>query len=130
MAFQWSLTPLSLESRYLKINALEKWISEKTYLKAVRTTHKASVMEDVENIYWSFDVDVGVKYYPTWKEERVYICPRGITTHRGNQSACGRQCKNAQGDAEPEFVNDPVLRTMVVEEETVLDAKICIDDDR
>ena len=128
--FQWSLTSLSLESRYLQINALERWIREKTYLKAVRTFHRASVMEDIENISRPHGVEVDVKYYPAWKEERVYICPRGISLHRGNPRACGRLCRNAQGDTEPEFVDESVLKVTVIEEETVFDATICMDDDR
>lgn len=34
------------------------------------------------------------------------MCLRGIGLHRGNPRACGRQCRNEQGDREDEYADE------------------------
>ena len=53
-----------LEARYLQIWSLEKWISDKTYHKAVKISHRASVLEDVEDVCSDHGGHVTVDYYP------------------------------------------------------------------
>ncbi|KAG6989740.1 hypothetical protein G7Y79_00065g094510 [Physcia stellaris] len=118
------------KARYFQIPSLEKWIRDKAYLKVVKSVHKAYELEAIEDISRSHSSEVDVKYYPTWKKEQTYICPRNIFIHRGNPRACGKQCKQAQGDAEPEYVEELILKTLVIQEEKSFDFTVCSSDDR
>ena len=126
----YQLTLTSLEARYFLIPSLERWIRDKAYLKAVKSVHKAYELEAIEGISRSHSSEVDVKYYPTWTKKQIYICPRNIFTHRGNPGACGKQCKQAQGDAEPEYVKKLILKTLVIEKELIVDFTVCSSDDR
>lgn len=57
---------------------------------------------------------------------KKYVCPRGIPVHYDNPSACGRACLNAQGDADDEFDEIPVLSTVVVMEKVEFEQKLCL----
>lgn len=91
----------------------------------MKSVHKAYELKAIEDISRSHSLGVDVKYYPTWKKKQTYICPRNIFLHRGNPRACGKQCKQAQGDAEPEYVEELILRTLVIEEEINFDFTVC-----
>jgi hypothetical protein len=107
------------EAKYFQISRLEKWLRDKEYLQAVETR---SWVDELEGLHW-IDVkssqEVG-EYAPRWVTERVYLCPRRIDVHRGNQGKCGRACANARGDGEDEFEDEEVLKTVVVRKQIVV----------
>ncbi|TEY39010.1 hypothetical protein BOTCAL_0472g00030 [Botryotinia calthae] len=113
------------EARYFQITRLENYLKKKIYLCAVKT---CSSVEELEG-FWSEtrSTDENVEYHPRWETKKVYICPRGIGVHRGNPSACGRQCKNARGDSEYIYEDVPVLKTLVIRKQLVVDQTACIE---
>ena len=120
----------SLEARYFQVESLEKWIRDKTYLKAIKSTHRASEVDRIQDVSRSFSSELDVEYHTSWKTEKIYICPRRIFVHRGNPEACGRQCKQAQGTAEPEYEEELTVKALAIEKETTFNFEICMDDDR
>ena len=58
-----------------------------------------------------------VEVYPKWGINKIYVCPRGITVHRGWPAACGRQCHNARDGGEYQYDEEPVVKLFVVHKE-------------
>jgi len=115
------------QARLFGVDDLEKWLENKTYFKAVRTEHRAWLLDDLNSIRDTVGSNVEHQYLPSWIIERVYVCPRGITVHRGNPDACGRACKNAQGDAADEFVKESELKIVAIEKKTIFVQEMCFD---
>lgn len=117
------------EADYLGVEGLVKWLDEKQYLKAVTVVTTAEVVEDEgkfpEKLNRNGDSSLKFRYHPSWKIVKRYVCPRGIVVHYDNQSACGRVCKNRQGDADNVYDKCPVLSTLVLTEKTVYNGKVC-----
>ena len=105
------------QARYFGVEPLRVWLDGRKYLAAVK----------VEELSGSTGSDVGVEHHVVWKTKKVYVCPRGIWNHRGNRAACGRLCRNAQGGADDEYVDEYVLRALEVRKVTSLDPKICLE---
>ncbi|KAM0159752.1 hypothetical protein ACHAQE_004798 [Botrytis cinerea] len=113
------------EARYFQITRLENYLKNEIYLSAVKT---CSSVEELEG-FWSEtqSTDESVEYYPRWDTKKVYICPRGIGVHRGNSSACGRQCESVRGDSEYIYEDEPVLKTLVIRKQLVVDQTACME---
>ncbi|KAI9652702.1 MAG: hypothetical protein M1829_001485 [Trizodia sp. TS-e1964] len=112
---------LTAQAKYFCIPRLVEWFANREYLKAVTVTE---TMYELEGTVWSHSGGAGdlVLYHPVWETRKVYVCHRGIASHRGNPGACGRQCKNAQGDAANMFEEEQVLSTtMIVRRQTTID---------
>lgn len=112
------------EAKYFQISRLEHWLKGKRFLQAIKIRYSA---DELEGTSWSEtrSTDECVEYHPRWQTRKVYICPRGIFVHRGNPSACGRQCMNAQSDAGNVYENEQVLTTLVIRKQTFVDQAIC-----
>ena len=113
---------LQEEAAFFGIERLRRWIADKEYLKAVKVRY--SVVEiDGPGVASSHDSmvdgDSERSYYSSWGTKQVYKCPRGIYVHDGNPSACGRQCENAKREGESCFVEQDILRTLIVEKKVV-----------
>ena len=115
------------EARYFQIPRLEIWLEEKTYLQAVKIKHTAVELEGVEQIPETIEADTELEYQTARTVKKVYVCPRGIFVHRGNPNNCGKLCRKSQGDAEDEYVDEEVLRTLVIRRRTIFDEGICIE---
>ena len=115
------------EAKYFQIPRLEKWIHNKTYFKAVKVIRSAIEREGVDAIDETTETDIETGYYPIWTTEKVYVCPRDIPSHRGNRNACGKNCRRVQGDADDEYVDEPVLKTVVIRKRTIFDQQACIE---
>ncbi|EXJ53501.1 uncharacterized protein A1O5_13277 [Cladophialophora psammophila CBS 110553] len=114
------------EAQQFQIERLMNWLRNKEYEKAVKIEYSAQEYEGSKNLAKSCYSDLRVEYNPTWITRKVYICPRGIYSHRGNPSACGKSCMKAQGDAEKEFEDEDELRTLVISKRTVVDCGLCL----
>lgn len=115
------------EARYFKIMRLERWLETKQYLNVVKTVCSVSESEGTESLDRSHKSDTEVEFHPAWTTQKVYVCPRDISQHRGKPQACGKDCRKAQGDDEDEYEDEPVLSTLVVEKRTVFDMRACLD---
>lgn len=115
------------EAKYFQIANLMNWLETKRYLNAVKVMRWAEEIEQTQDIaVMTYSADTEVKYYPALDKEKVYICPRRIPVHRGKPQACGNDCRRAQGDDDDEYKEEPVFRTLVVREETIFDARVCL----
>ncbi|KAF7930163.1 hypothetical protein BELL_0086g00110 [Botrytis elliptica] len=113
------------EARYFQITRLENWLKNKRYLHAVRVHSSIEELDD----FWSETqwTDENVAYHPRWDTEEVYICPREIDVHKGNESACGRQCENVRGDSGYKYEDEPILKTLVIRRKLVVDQEACLE---
>ena len=116
------------QAEYFQITRLVKWLQEKSYLQVVRIQHSAVLLTGEHGISGSPTADTVVEYHPTWKTERVYVCPRSMASHRGNPRGCGRQCRNEQGGREAEYEDELTLITVAVSKKTVFNEALCLEE--
>ncbi|KAL9576281.1 MAG: hypothetical protein Q9203_007771 [Teloschistes exilis] len=119
-------------AKFLLVENLVVWLREKRYLKAVRVETSARVTEKEDVIFGVGlgdveDVGTKIKYFPSWRVVKRYVCPRRI--HNDNRAGCGRQCLRAQGGREDEYEDCNVLSTLVVKEKVVFDEGVCVEQD-
>ena len=129
LAYQSPLEIKSADSiiylaKYFAIPKLVDWLEQKRYLTAIEVTHSAELLE-AESWNATADAAITKEYYPAWKKERVYVCPRAILSHRGNPRACGRQCRNRQGDREDEYEDELTLTTLAISKKVVFHEELC-----
>lgn len=120
-------TAVLQQAQYFQIDKLGKWISDRQYHQAVKIQRYGSVESGADAINETLGTDMEVEYHPSWKTEKVYVCPREIASHRGNPRACGRMCRNRQGEADPEFVDEEILNIVTVSKRVIFDHKMCFD---
>ena len=115
---------LQEEAMYFGVEPLHKWIKEEGYLRAVRIEYSVEKVkgQDINVSGYDAAVDGNTErsYYPSWGTEKIYQCPRGILVHQGNPNACGRACEKAKGEDEDEFVEQEILRTLVITKRVIL----------
>lgn len=115
---------LLAEAQYLEILQLTNWLRNKEYEKAVRLEYTIQEFRGLDRGSSRLDrtcsSDEELKHYPAWKTKKVYVCPRGIDQHRGDPDSCGRMCKKAQGDKEPEFEDEVELQVLVISKKTIM----------
>lgn len=114
------------QAEYFQIPRLVNWLKEKSYLQVVRVQQSAVLLTGENGISGSLMADTVAEYLPTWKTERVYVCPRSIASHRGNPRGCGRQCKNEQGDREDEYEDQLTLVTVAISKRTIFNEALCL----
>lgn len=114
------------EAKYFQIPRLEKWLKDKTYLQAVKISSSAVEFESIQDVTEIVRSDVELEYHPTWITQKVYVCPRDIYVHRGNPDACGRACKRALGERTNEYIEEKVLKVLVIRRQTTFDGQVCI----
>ncbi|KAL8726740.1 MAG: hypothetical protein Q9166_006535 [cf. Caloplaca sp. 2 TL-2023] len=115
---------------YLIIPKLTEWLSKRQYLRALAVETSAKVTEDEDELRGTYSSDSRVVFHPTWRTVKKYVCPRGIGKHYDNPSGCGRACRAAQGVAEDEYEDCPVLSTLVITSKTVFDQQLCVEEQR
>lgn len=113
------------QARYFGIPSLVNWIKDQKYLQAVQITTSFHEVEGMAVSSETTGADLEVEYHPKWTVEKVYLCPRGIFVHKGNPSACGRVCKNVQGDGDNEYENKDVLKTLVITRKPIFNQQVC-----
>ncbi|KAJ8066909.1 hypothetical protein OCU04_004294 [Sclerotinia nivalis] len=113
------------EVKYFQIHRLEKWLQDKKYLSAVKL--KCSVRE-LDGLWWEGkgQSEFFEEFRTVCRTKKVYVCPRGISVHRGNPRACGRQCANAQGDEGNEYEDEQIWNLVVVRRQVVVDWVACL----
>lgn len=112
------------EAKYFQIPRLERWLKGNRFLQAIKIRYS---VEELEGTSWAETraTDEYVEYHPRWQTRKVYICPRGICSHRGNPRACGRQCMNAKSNEGNIFEDEQFLTTLIIRKQTVIDQAIC-----
>ncbi|MCJ1486162.1 hypothetical protein MMC06_006338 [Schaereria dolodes] len=115
------------QAKYFQIPRLEKWIKDKTYLSAVETKYTIVPSETSSEATEITSANVDITYHFSWKTNKVYVCPRQIFIHRGNPSACGKACHNAQRDNPYEYAEEEVMRVIAIKKQTVFNQEICMD---
>ncbi|KAH6675930.1 hypothetical protein B0J14DRAFT_692119, partial [Halenospora varia] len=115
------------EAKYFQIPRLEKWLKDKTNLQVVKISSSAVEFESIQDVTESVRADVELEYYPTWITQKVYVCPRDIYLHRGNPHACGRACTMALGEGKNEYIDEEVLKVLVIRRQATFNGQICIE---
>ncbi|KAI4234784.1 MAG: hypothetical protein L6R40_006663 [Gallowayella cf. fulva] len=113
---------------YLLVEDLMKWLSKAQYLNAVMIETTARVEDDEDGLGGTQSSDTTVEYYPTGRTVKKYVCPRGISKHYDNPRGCGKDCRRAQGDAEDEYEDAPVVSTLVVTQKVIFNQHLCVEE--
>jgi hypothetical protein len=80
------------KAKYFQIPRLENWLKDKGYLQVMQIRYSAGELEGTLTLSVARSTDEQLEYYPIWQTRKVYVCPRGISFHRGEPSTCGRLC--------------------------------------
>ncbi|EGD92454.1 hypothetical protein TESG_00030 [Trichophyton tonsurans CBS 112818] len=98
-------TSILEEAIYFQCHHLVTWLEDQCYHKCVTwyTTVKEVAEEERVAVTGDGSTRAMTIVRAGTKEEKTYICPRGIYVHRGAPSKCGRQCDNAQAGKEVEY---------------------------
>lgn len=124
------------EARHLKIHRLQEWLESRKYLAAVTVNHQFELRNDEgidisrvvgpnDSVQELTTSNATVEYIPTWGVKKVYVCPRGIPVHMGNQDGCGMRCHKAQGNAPPVYDEVPTLRMLVLTKKVTVNTEHC-----
>lgn len=113
-------TQILEEAKYFQCPTLIVWLEDSCYHKCISwnvnmklsdapdgRTHGDSKVESLPPIPHVMETD------------KIYLCPRGIYKHKGDEGACGRQCKLVQGDNEVEYVTQQATTTWVTAEREI-----------
>ncbi|MCJ1408670.1 hypothetical protein MMC19_002745 [Ptychographa xylographoides] len=115
------------EARYFQIIQLEKWLETKAYLEVVTIKYSSYNSEHFDGIPQENNRETESTHHISWKTAKVYVCPRGLSRHRGDPNACRRQCHNARGDADEEYENESVYNVTAILKKTVFNGLLCIE---
>jgi hypothetical protein len=116
------------EARYFQIQRLQKWLEEKRFLRAMMvSTTTRDEGESIVGCTESKDSNKQFEIYPLMYMRKVYLCPRRIDRHKGDPDSCGRQCRNAQAEGGPEYVDEPCMKIVSVTKETIFDRQACLE---
>lgn len=120
---------LLAEAKYFQVSKLESFIDTRAYLKVIKIERSVRSLDqtDCEEGLKTSGPDTKVDYVPTWDTEKVYVCPRGITIHRGSPQRCGRQCLNARGDGEAVYEDEGVLKLVEFQSQVLFDSSVLTD---
>ncbi|ERF69681.1 hypothetical protein EPUS_03673 [Endocarpon pusillum Z07020] len=117
------------EAKYFQIPSLVKWLEHETYFRAVKVQRDVDEAENVLDLRDLTKSNEEVEYHPFRTTEKVYVCPRGISLHRGRPNACGRLCQRARGDDPEEYEDEDVYKALVIRKTVVFDHRLCAGDE-
>lgn len=110
-------------ARHFGVKELASWIAGKKYMEEVQVTRTVTAIKDdvPEKLQKRLDIlgsraHCKVETSISWSTRKVYVCPRGIATHRNDRSQCGQACEKARKEANKSVVfdNEPVASAVVV----------------
>lgn len=113
------------EAKYYQIQRLVNWLKKKRYLRALKVERKAYDMNEVRELHVTKSAEYEMGYFPAWTTKRVYICPKGVASHRGDRHTCRKKCRKLRGDVDA-YEEEQVLQTLVVEKRTVFDSRVSL----
>lgn len=114
------------EARYFQIARLQYWLENKQYLHVLAVECSVEEVEGTRYLSTTLPTDTRVEHYPRWEARKVYVCPRGISCHRGQPQRCGIKCKKAQGDEDTAYEEEQALMCVVVKKRIVLKMQDCV----
>ena len=106
-------------AQFLQIPRLEQWITEEEYSQALQIDVFANVHEGTRWISGKHDSSVKVEYYPFTENVRVFVCPRGVCSHRGRPNRCDLQCRRARVPGRDPFENVQIVSALEVRTKVV-----------
>ncbi|KAI4209672.1 MAG: hypothetical protein LQ351_007426 [Letrouitia transgressa] len=109
-------------AEYLVVEKLVHWLSEKNYIDAVTTKYQLQIDEGLPST--TSRSNAVVKFHHTYKTKKCYVCPRRITRHYDNPGGCGRDCRRAQGDEDPQYEDVQVWSILMVTETVQVDSSL------
>ena len=125
--FDYSLYQrLQAEAEYFQMDSLYNWIKDKRYLEAITIrTYKPEKrdLKDITHERINGNMSEDWSYIP--RVHKTYVCPREIRCHYGNRDACGRACREYQGDADTDYDEEEYVEVVSVRREIVFDEKAC-----
>jgi hypothetical protein len=111
------------EARFFSINRLEKWLSKKKYLEAVKIVHLVAETNNLNKLATTVNGNVEIVYHLAWKKVRVYYCPNKKPSYYYLDDCC-RRCGN--GRAIDSYIDKQELRMVVIQKQTIFDYQLCI----
>ena len=112
------------EAKLFQVDELVDWLEKRHFNRALKIEQTAVVVNGTEELRETRSTELDSEIYPAWKTKKVYVCPRGISVHRGDPQACGRACQRAQGDADDIYDKEHVLQIVVLKKLVVFDSQV------
>lgn len=112
---------LCTEAKHFGVRPLFEWIEAKRYLHALAIQYSVEEIKGGVHVAQFVDGNTERWYYPIFRTEKVYQCPRDISQHHGKPNACGKACEKAKDEDEDEYKDQNVLSTLIVTKKLVFD---------
>lgn len=112
---------LCKEAKYFGVRPLFEWIEANRYLHAVVIQYSVEKVKGGIHVAQFVDGNTERWYYPIFRTEKIYQCPRGISQHHGKPNAYGKACEKVKDEDEDEYMDQNVLSTLIVTKKLVFD---------
>ncbi|KAF2658828.1 hypothetical protein K491DRAFT_755909 [Lophiostoma macrostomum CBS 122681] len=117
---------LEKQAVYFQVDGLADWIRKKEYQKVIKFRRSEPKTEELQSMSsYETCANEEIERYSIKRTEKVYVCPRGILSHRGHPEQCGRQCRNARGDEPYDYEEKEVIEVVSIMKSISYDPKIC-----
>mgnify|MGYP004502309215 CR=1 FL=1 len=108
------------------MDSLYQWIKDKNYLDAtIICTYQPRTRELKDVAPETASGTISEDWHYVTKIHKTYVCPRGIPVHYGNRDACGRTCREYQGDDETVYDEKEYLEVVSARKEIVFNEAVC-----
>ncbi|PHH63084.1 hypothetical protein CDD81_6329 [Ophiocordyceps australis] len=105
------------EAKFFGIQKLVMWLQHRRYFQAITTTMDFEIFKTTQAVLDSgsgVDSHTTTQLFPWWSNQKVYVCPRGISLHRGAPTRCGRMCLRSQRNDANVYEDEAVLKMLKV----------------
>jgi hypothetical protein len=100
------------EAKYFQIPRLEKWLEDKAYLEAVKTTYSETVRVGANLSTETTQANTEIVHKPFWITEKAFVCPYG--RHDGHPEVCRKICIEL-GKYRNAFIDMSILKVLVIQ---------------
>ena len=103
------------EARYFQVDELSNWIEEQGFIDNIITKVDISSEQSIDQIRsTTIKGNEEVSYRWVLKSRHVYLCPRGITVHRGHPEMCGAACHRAQAGTKVDYEEEKYTKVISI----------------
>jgi hypothetical protein len=88
---------LGHEARFFQVDELSDWIDSQQFIRGITIKVDISSEQSIDQMHSEMIIgNTEISHHSLLKRRCVYLCPRGITVHRGRPDMCGSACHKAQ----------------------------------
>jgi hypothetical protein len=92
------------EARFFQVDELSDWIDSQKFINSIAIKVDISSKQSIHQMCSETIMgDAEISHHFLLKSRCVYLCPRGITVHRGHPDMCGAACHRARAGTKVDY---------------------------